>query len=913
MRSHMGRLCIGGLALALAGFAPVSAEDADDFERLSDRKTVQRVADRHDLSQADAQELIADPTTRVTPQGDVYYVEPAPDPKQQSRQGASAESRAEASSSDDVFALHSDPEAPVTIYLDFTGGVMSGTRWNGYRGVPDSYEVEAWSPATHSELTDKQKLIIEDTWLTVAEDFAPFRVDVTTEDPGPAALARTSVNDSAYGSHVLITPEWRLREAVCGPCAGVAFLGDFDAIEAVRTPALVFRTAYTTGRQVGDVVSHEVGHNLNLTHDGVVDADGKRFDTHWGGLVWSPLMGAGMGPLSQWSNGDYPGATNQQDDLAVIAQNGAIARRDEAPATPPGAPLSEEMSYINLGGDVDVFALPACDEVQTVWAQESSKLSNLDLTLEILDTAGQVIAHDDNPASLYGSPSAFRGLSGVVSFPAAGDEYSVRIRGGADLSDPPEGYSAYGSVGGYTLETACGPETLAEAPSGMRAEVKRSGPLVHWDPPPASGPVVTGYRVTHAGRSLDIPADSRSHQFGVARESDYTVAVAAVTEAGAGPAARLTGRTVDQTRFNVDTEIDAPAGTITLRWSQVTTDPRAPFTGWRIEQNRDFFDFPKDTRSYTISGVTPGNRFMVTLCPSYWTAERSLVRREARRFATECWSEFLRLAQPSSPPLNLALSPVLNGSASLTWQAPESPGDGGYVYYEWSIDGGRWQEGDQGSAELSGLAPGETYDLAVRARTEAGYSRPATARLTATGPSAPSAPTDVRVRRGNKKAFVTWTAPESQAPITKYRLTTRPWTRRWTVPGDLTSAPLRPLRNGREVTVTVRAISDFGVSAKSAPSNTVVPATAPGRVWKTRVRQTKRKLIFTWQRPRTNGAPILRYRVRFDGTRRTATTERLVVRKPSPGKYHLQVLAINDVGRNRYSKPFVVRVKGKRR
>jgi hypothetical protein len=41
-------------------------------------------------------------------------------------------------------------------------------------------------------------------WRAVAEDYAPFDVDITTEDPGPEALRRSSARDVHYGRRVCI-------------------------------------------------------------------------------------------------------------------------------------------------------------------------------------------------------------------------------------------------------------------------------------------------------------------------------------------------------------------------------------------------------------------------------------------------------------------------------------------------------------------------------------------------------------------------------------------------------------------------------------------------------------------------------------------------------------------------------------
>ncbi|GAB2779595.1 hypothetical protein GCM10027020_36350 [Nocardioides salsibiostraticola] len=172
----------------------------------------------------------------------------------------------------------------------------------------------------------------------------------------------------------------------------------------------------------------------------------------------------------------------------------------------------------------------------------------------------------------------------------------------------------------------------------------------------------------------------------------------------------------------------------------------------------------------------------------------------------------------------------------------------------------------------------------------------------------PDAPTDVKVRRANRGALVRWTAPASSSPITEYRLTIRPQIREWTVPGNRTSALIRPLKNGREVTFRVQAISEGGKSVKSEPSNTVVPATTPGRVRAMRVKETKKKFVIRWQYPNSNGEPVLRYRVRVNGTAQAVFGRRFVVRKNRPGTYRIRIRGVNDVGVGRASRLIVVRV-----
>ncbi|MBV5333546.1 hypothetical protein JZU54_08485, partial [bacterium] len=69
-----------------------------------------------------------------------------------------------------------------------------------------------------------------------AELFAPWDVDVTTEDPGVEGLRKTGAGDLAYGIRVLIGPK-----AFDIAAAGVAYLNSFN--DSIDTPCFTFAEA----------------------------------------------------------------------------------------------------------------------------------------------------------------------------------------------------------------------------------------------------------------------------------------------------------------------------------------------------------------------------------------------------------------------------------------------------------------------------------------------------------------------------------------------------------------------------------------------------------------------------------------------------------------------------------------------
>ena len=102
------------------------------------------------------------------------------------------------------------------VYLDFDGHMVSGTGWNSKTGGPcyaDAYDSEG-VPGTFSPA---ELVAISGVWARVAEDYAPFDVDVTTADPGQSAITRSSRPTRAT-AHGCWSPARRRCAAMEGRC-----------------------------------------------------------------------------------------------------------------------------------------------------------------------------------------------------------------------------------------------------------------------------------------------------------------------------------------------------------------------------------------------------------------------------------------------------------------------------------------------------------------------------------------------------------------------------------------------------------------------------------------------------------------------------------------------------------------------
>lgn len=340
-----------------------------------------------------------------------------------------------------TFALHSRPGSNRVLYLDFNGHTLTGTGWND--GLDDPLQYKAFSidndPTTFN---DAERRVIHQIWRRVAEDYAPFDIDVTTEDPGVNAIIDNGFGDPQVGVRALIGDNAAvIDENPNDGILGIARLGSFGG--AVDNPALAFSVSHDGDyAMLADTISHEVGHTLSLEHHGS-DIDGEYYGGHG---IWAPIMGSGPSTsVSQWSRGEYAGATNPlQDDLAVIGQTlDPIA---------PDHPVDQATAETLAVGDVAMGTLlNAADRAWYKFEASSGRATfrgsvsalgpNLKLGLSILDAQGTVLGTSPATAALASNLS--------VNLPTTGTYYLVVD--GIGYLDADTGFTDYASLGRYSV------------------------------------------------------------------------------------------------------------------------------------------------------------------------------------------------------------------------------------------------------------------------------------------------------------------------------------------------------------------------------------------------------------------------------------------------------------------------------
>jgi PKD repeat protein len=372
-----------------------------------------------------------------------------------------------------TFALHSRAGARRTIYLNFKGGVLAGTAWNGSASTITALPFDIDGVPYSFSTAELQR--IQYIWQRVAEDYAPFDVDVTTEAPAAEVLTRNGSTDQVFGTTVLITSRNGVYSCSCG---GVAYIGIFDETTDYYKPALVFYDALGAGNEkyVAEAISHEAGHNMGLGHDGY--SGGGYYSGHGSGATgWAPIMGVGYyQALVQWSKGEYATADNVQDDYAVMATNGLPLRPDDhgdtlATASALSGVTSNGLTSFSAEGvierpsDVDVFSFGSAAGTVVLSVSPAARSANLDLLIELRNASGALLASANPVDSLPASLS--------FAVPAAGTYYlSVQ---GVGKGDPlAGGYSDYGSVGQYAVSGSA-PAAAGQPPLAALTATPSSG------------------------------------------------------------------------------------------------------------------------------------------------------------------------------------------------------------------------------------------------------------------------------------------------------------------------------------------------------------------------------------------------------------------------------------------------------
>ena len=429
------------------------------------------------------------------------------------------------------------------LYLDFDGGAFGQAESPLLPGLVAALphprvNDEAWVRAVHAR---------------VAEDFAPFNINVTT------ARSKFEEADPWKRIHVVITPT---DDAAPGT-GGVAKIGSFGVDES---PIVwVFNN---TEYAVASTISHEAGHALGLDDDGIADGD-EYYGGHNGGYApgWAPIMGAPWADaegallydeVDQWSSGEYTGASNDKNDLFLIAKqlgyvdDEYIDRFEEVALALPltigslgGEEITEEgnvrvtgAGLISKTNDADVFKvevlydgpliltvapldvdaalLELMDEAGTSGRLEAgarTQGANLAVGMELVDDTGIRIATGTNDGD-----ADLGSLINLADLEAG--TYYLIIEG-AGRGDAADGFTDYASLGVYSVQA----EMLA-------------GPILVLGSNKGYQPISNGSETIDVQNATDfefwVAGSSKPNTFQIFNPESQTITINSITLASTG-------------------------------------------------------------------------------------------------------------------------------------------------------------------------------------------------------------------------------------------------------------------------------------------------------------------------------------------------------------------------------------------
>jgi PKD repeat protein len=295
--------------------------------------------------------------------------------------------------------------------------------------------------------SDAEKAVVQESFRRIAEHFAPWDVDVTTEDPGVEGLRMTGGGDLAYGIRVVIGPK-----AFATAAAGIAYLNSFN--DSIDTPCFTFAEAGWSAELIAGVTSHEVGHTVSLVHQGQNPGDGEYFGGHGtGAFSWSPIMGNGLRPVNQWAKGEYQDASSTQDNLVAIANltSGIPLVADDHGNTLAAATVAPGLSVtgggvISSASDLDLFKFTAGRGNIVITPKVSLFAPNLRLQIRVLNSTGTVLG------TFTGAGTAGNMAPAPITFFApTGGVYYLELKGIGNGDGITSGYTDYGSIGIYSF------------------------------------------------------------------------------------------------------------------------------------------------------------------------------------------------------------------------------------------------------------------------------------------------------------------------------------------------------------------------------------------------------------------------------------------------------------------------------
>ncbi|WP_019498919.1 Calx-beta domain-containing protein [Pseudanabaena sp. PCC 6802] len=445
--------------------------------------------------------------------------------------------------------LSSNPNATGKLYLDFNGHTTSGTGWNTKYNGGAAFTTPAYSVDADPNFSATEIANITEIWKRVAEDYAPFNIDVTTIDPGNMSAANNM--------RVVIGGAWDDWFEESGGAGGVAYL--FSWQDSGDTPAFVFEENLANGdpRYTAEAISHEAGHTLGLDHQSIYSGTDKTDEYNPGGNGWAPIMGVSYyQSLTTWHNGPSADGYNVlQDDMAVIASSGngfgGYRPDDRGDTNATATALTASGTSVSGSGiisqtsDVDVFSFSTDAGAISLNVNVADVGANLDAVAELYDSNGTLVT-SSNPTNSQAAS---------ISTTVTAGQYFLHVKSNG----------SYGRVGQYSIT---GTRVIPPSPTLSFTSASYSGN--EGNSGSAVGTVIaTIQRTGGSAGSISVPVQLSSSAGTASAGSDYTNQFPLTVTFGDGETTKdvsipIMGDTVLESNETINLQLGTPTGEVGL-------------------------------------------------------------------------------------------------------------------------------------------------------------------------------------------------------------------------------------------------------------------------------------------------------------------------------------------------------------
>ncbi len=370
-------------------------------------------------------------------------------------------------------ALSSLPGATQTLFLDFDGDFLATWNRTDSNQTYTNVNVGEFNLDNLAGISDMETAAIRKIWQSVADDYAPFNVNVTTVAPASFANG-VSLRVVMAGD---TTATLRTSAGNTFAMSGTVFIGDNNG-NALDTSGYAAINSYTNGEPntvyvfakyintwgtvdsegryrdlqyvMATTASHEAGHAYGLEHHGNYDV---------GTNITTPIMGSNtQGDRSLWSM--YTVGSTTVNSLTHLT-NIFGARADDFSGSYGSAtnfPLSYGPLYgysgnvtgiVGLNGDRDMFRVTVSSTTTYNFNVTTPAFGNLDAKLILYRVTRislfgyyyETIATSDPAISPY---HPFSGLGASFQITLQPGTYAVVV----------QSHGSYGDLGQYTLRVS---------------------------------------------------------------------------------------------------------------------------------------------------------------------------------------------------------------------------------------------------------------------------------------------------------------------------------------------------------------------------------------------------------------------------------------------------------------------------